>query len=393
MKYVFVDTNNGGTPSNATPDTSTSKYHTSSVWPANGAQWSTIFGALNDATVRGLADDLTIFCRGTAADTTRPSDRFTGMSCTSMVIEGELTSAKWDTSKYRIEWATAGGYLIDFQTNAYPLTLRGLQIKHSTPTTGTTYLVFNGSTSQTLTIDSCFLWMASASTTVAHAVMQNTAGGTTTVYNCIVKNTNSTAGTGRRCFHRAAGTLNVYNSIARGAYYGFSGTITAKNCIAYENDDDFTGTPTLTTCAADDNDTGVSVVAPTWTDQFVDHSNDDYTLKSGGSLIGAGTDDPASGLFSDDIAGTTRSDWDIGPFEYVAATGLSITSVTPSSFDDGVSGIVIAGTGFGSSQGSSTLTIGGQAQTVANWSDTSITFTSVRGSNSMGSATLTLTKV
>ena len=75
------------------------------------------------------------------------------------------------------------------------------------------------------------------------------------------------------------------------------------------------------------------------------------------------------------------------------ASGLSITSVTPSSFDDGTTGIVVAGTGFGSSQGSSTLTIGGQAQTVANWSDTSITFTSVRGSNSMGSATLTLTKV
>lgn len=79
--------------------------------------------------------------------------------------------------------------------------------------------------------------------------------------------------------------------------------------------------------------------------------------------------------------------------EEASAGALSITSVTPSSFDDGVSGIVIAGSGFGSSQGSSTLTIGGQAQTVANWSDTSITFTSVRGSNSMGSATLTLTKV
>jgi hypothetical protein len=79
--------------------------------------------------------------------------------------------------------------------------------------------------------------------------------------------------------------------------------------------------------------------------------------------------------------------------EPASAGGLSITSVTPSSFDDGVSGIVIAGTGFGASQGSSTLTIGGSAQTVANWSDTSITFTSVRGSNSMGAATLTLTKV
>lgn len=72
--------------------------------------------------------------------------------------------------------------------------------------------------------------------------------------------------------------------------------------------------------------------------------------------------------------------------------GLSITSVTPSSFDDGRTGIVIAGSGFGASQGSSTLTIGGQAQTVTAWSDTSITFTSVRGSNSMGARSLTLTR-
>lgn len=74
------------------------------------------------------------------------------------------------------------------------------------------------------------------------------------------------------------------------------------------------------------------------------------------------------------------------------AGGLSITSVTPSSFDDGRTGIVIAGSGFGASQGSSTLTIGGQAQTVTAWSDTSITFTSVRGSNSMGARSLTLTR-
>lgn len=73
--------------------------------------------------------------------------------------------------------------------------------------------------------------------------------------------------------------------------------------------------------------------------------------------------------------------------------GLTITSVTPSTFDSGVEGIVIAGTGFGASQGSSTVTIGSTAQTVTAWSDTSITFTSVRGSESMGAGTLTVTKV
>lgn len=73
------------------------------------------------------------------------------------------------------------------------------------------------------------------------------------------------------------------------------------------------------------------------------------------------------------------------------ASGLTITSVTPSSFDSGIAGIVIAGSGFGASQGSSTVDIGGQAQTVTAWSDTSITITSARGSNSMGAGQLKVT--
>jgi hypothetical protein len=66
------------------------------------------------------------------------------------------------------------------------------------------------------------------------------------------------------------------------------------------------------------------------------------------------------------------------------ASGPTITSVTPSSFDDGRSGIVIAGSGFGAVQDGRALTIGAVTQTVTAWSDTSITFTAVRGSNSMG---------
>jgi hypothetical protein len=75
------------------------------------------------------------------------------------------------------------------------------------------------------------------------------------------------------------------------------------------------------------------------------------------------------------------------------ASGPTITNVTPSSFDSGITGIVIAGSGFGASQGSSTLTIGGVTQTVTAWSDTSITFTSVRSSLSMGAQTLTVTVI
>jgi hypothetical protein len=88
---------------------------------------------------------------------------------------------------------------------------------------------------------------------------------------------------------------------------------------------------------------------------------------------------------SDDVAAVHLAVYE------VAASGLTITSVTPSSFDSGIAGIVIAGSGFGASQGSSTVDIGAQAQTVTAWSNTSITITSARGSNSMGAGQLKVT--
>jgi hypothetical protein len=59
----------------------------------------------------------------------------------------------------------------------------------------------------------------------------------------------------------------------------------------------------------------------------------------------------------------------------------TISSISPSTFDSGRS-VVLSGSGFGAAEG--TVTIGGQAQTVTAWADTEITFTTVRGSQSMG---------
>lgn len=59
----------------------------------------------------------------------------------------------------------------------------------------------------------------------------------------------------------------------------------------------------------------------------------------------------------------------------------SIASISPAAFDDGKP-VTLTGSGFGASQGS--VLIGGVAQNVNTWSDTSITFTTVRGSQSLG---------
>lgn len=59
----------------------------------------------------------------------------------------------------------------------------------------------------------------------------------------------------------------------------------------------------------------------------------------------------------------------------------SITSISPDKFDSGKS-VTLTGSGFGTAQGS--VSIAGQGQTVTSWSDDEITFTTVRGSQSLG---------
>ena len=53
-------------------------------------------------------------------------------------------------------------------------------------------------------------------------------------------------------------------------------------------------------------------------DNFTSAAGDDFTVKdTDADIYNTGSD--LSGTFTDDIAGTTRTTWDIGAFEYVAA--------------------------------------------------------------------------
>lgn len=62
----------------------------------------------------------------------------------------------------------------------------------------------------------------------------------------------------------------------------------------------------------------------------------------------------------------------------------TITGVVPQAFGDGRS-VTVTGSGFGTS---GTVTIGGLAQNVTSWTDTTVVFTAVRGTQSMGPAVL-----
>jgi hypothetical protein len=67
----------------------------------------------------------------------------------------------------------------------------------------------------------------------------------------------------------------------------------------------------------------------------------------------------------------------------------SITGVLPQAFGDGTE-VVVSGTGFGVS---GDVLIGGAPQLVLTWEDTEITFTAIRGNQSMGPAPLAVVPV
>ena len=119
----------------------------------------------------------------------------------------------------------------------------------------------------------------------------------------------------------------VHNTAVDGIQFT-GGTGEIINCAIFNNGDDFDiaggATVTIDFCASDDND-GTNNVAESgggasWPSDYVDAANGDFTLLTGSGLVGNGTDDPGSGLFSDDMNRDTRtSTWDVGADEFVVA--------------------------------------------------------------------------
>lgn len=168
-----------------------------------------------------------------------------------------------------------------------------------------------------------------------------TSSDATTIYctNCVAYGFYKSGGTYYSGFRiNATGTMYCYNCTSSGSTFGFKrdgGTVVITNSIGFNNYDDFYGTITVDHCASDDED-GTNAVnispgateATDWAACFTDYANGDFSLKNytgTGKVIGMGTDNPGSGLYSDDIIGTTRSSvWDIGAFEYVAGGGATL---------------------------------------------------------------------
>ena len=156
-----------------------------------------------------------------------------------------------------------------------------------------------------------------------------------TVYNTLCHGLTNTAGTDGR-FVRAIGRTHLYNctGVANAYDYWFTdGTAVATNCVSQDSVNDgfhasFTGDYN---CSDISSDAPGSNSVNGYEIPFVSEtagSQDFHLSISATSVIGAGIDSPTS-LYSTDIDGQTRSDWDIGADEYIAASsGQVIVVVT-----------------------------------------------------------------
>lgn len=237
----------------------------------------------------------------------------------------ERHDGKFNTSKYYldIDFGAGGG------TGLYVwedyVKIDGIQLRVKAAT-GASCI---GASSQTASDNhheiSNSIFTSHPSSTVAVVGMNYNTTNLYTIYiwNCIVYD--MTYGSGGAGIALGSGSnMYVYNCTVYNCYRNirrFTGTVTVKNTASFDGFDDFVGTMTIDYCASDDGD-GTNAVTPSdWSTVFEDYTSGDFHLKSTDTdLIGAGTDDPGSGLYSDDIDGETRTGtWDIGADEYIAA--------------------------------------------------------------------------
>ena len=121
----------------------------------------------------------------------------------------------------------------------------------------------------------------------------------------------------RRAIEFAGSSLNVYNCTIEGStavdgIFCSAGDIVIKNCAIWNNNDDIdvggASSSTIDTCATDDGDGDNPITPSNWANVFENWTSNDYRLKSTDTdLKDSGLTSPGGALYDDDIIGTTRS--------------------------------------------------------------------------------------
>jgi len=269
------------------------------------------------------ADTATLQVSGYTTDSTRYIRFYTPTGGTQSIYR-QRHLGKWSTDYFHQIYTIASASDECIETADPYVVLEGLQCKGDANTAGDGCVVY--SAEGYLTLDSCILWFYTSDAGYITDIRTSDVN----VKNCLGFLTGT--GTGARGFLIRASNSTMRNTTfdgggvaARGIWsYGTKGVLTAVNCISMrttESGGDWYGVfASVTYCASEDNDesgTG-NISIGTLSDAFTDYANGDYSVKDTDSVLyDAGTN--LSAYFTTDIAGTTRSTWDIGAFEYVAS--------------------------------------------------------------------------
>ena len=278
-------------------------------------------------------------CTGGSADTTAVSiyGWTTSSGCYIRIWtdpdEDYRHDGKWNTNKYRLEVGNNSCIIIQ----EHYVRIDGLQIELTTSTERYAIWLKPDGSSDVRISNTIIKGVVSGGSWVTGI---NTWGSSNDAvlkcWNNIIYGFNGYGGAGIGNYN---GILYAYNNTVSDCRMGirnydpYDAVTHAVNNAVFNNDDDFSGS--FFTCdynASDDVDgTNAVDISPganeedDWNDAFVDYANGDFHIKNADSVLcNAGTNDPGSGLYSDDIDGDARSGtWDIGADEYIGVNESS----------------------------------------------------------------------
>lgn len=293
------------------------------------------------STIGDLSDDYTIYCEGSAADTTPITSwdfsSSTGKRVLVTCAAGKRHGGKWNDTKYRLEITNAHVFYNQYSNN---ITLEYIQAK-LTVTNGSTYNIFRLATANNIGdygIDhrllNCIAWGVRTSGYIYGYIDSNPYG--TGTQKCV--RVNCIAYGCLNGFNSAwdADHLKNYNCTAYGNTYNYVDAQACKNCISatplagagygFVS----TGSKDNYNNASDDNTAPGIDYRRAQTFSFVDAANGDFHLQStDAGAIGYGKNlyNDSFYPFQTDIDGQDRggsgAQWDIGADEYVAGGASS----------------------------------------------------------------------
>lgn len=277
-----------------------------------------------DLTING--DIMVVNCAGTTANTGATTIIGWTTSATSYIeIIGDNTTGKWNTGAFRIARTAAGSGLSiseDF------VRVSNLQVSVIVNGSISGIIITASNTSADVRIDSCIIKASSVSGNFNRGI-RGAGGNTIKIYNTLIYDFTGINDYGIDIDSTSTATVaRLWNNTIVDCYTAYlsnsNPSTIAVDCIAQGATDGYNSIDTPTYCISNiANDLSGTGNQNSVTLSFVDWVNDDFHLHSTDTeAIDLGTNDPGSGLYSDDIDGVVRSGtWDIGADEFVAAGG------------------------------------------------------------------------